>query len=154
MESNPRHNTADIVGEEKKGGAAEDYHRFMLMKEKIKLMKSTSAAPEDVAAKKILGHMSEKEVIELGILERLNDITESSPEWSQVSELTGSEDRFTMARILAESVYQKAKKEKIMSFYTQSKTDLDTTLEGYVNSGYKARTGKTAAASVSPSIWS
>ena len=104
----------DVVS--KKGGsAAEDYYRYMLLKAKV------DAGSAD---KKLLKFQSEKETIELSILTNLMDITESSPEFSQVVDITGSRDRYEQARILAEVVYDKARAEQILSWYTPDKASL------------------------------
>jgi hypothetical protein len=73
---------------------------------------------------KLLKFQSEKEEIELSILTNLMDITESSPEFSQVVDITGSRDRYEQARILAEVVYDKARAEQILSWYTPGKDSL------------------------------
>jgi hypothetical protein len=93
------------------GSAQEQYYRFMLMKEK-------AAAKNDTNLPKYLRATSEVEDIEVGILEKLVKITESSPEFAQIVSLTGSEDRFEQARILAKHVYDKVQAEQILSFYT------------------------------------
>ena len=109
----------DVVS--KKGGsAAEDYYRYMLLKAKV------DAGSAD---KKLLKFQSEKETIELSILTNLMDITESSPEFSQVVDITGSRDRYEQARILAEVVYDKARAEQILSWYTPNKTSCSYKLQ-------------------------
>jgi hypothetical protein len=97
------------------GSAQERYYSYMLMKEKL----GTSDRSE-----KILKSLSEKEEIEQQILEKLAGIKESSPEFSQVSEITGSTDKFEMARELASLVYDKTRAEQILSFYTPSASAL------------------------------
>jgi len=104
----------DIVS--KKGGsAAEDYYRYMLLKEKVK---------NGLGDESLLTFQSEKEAIEMSILSNLLNITESSPEFSQVVDITGSRDRYEQARILAEVVYDKARAEQILSWYTPGKDSL------------------------------
>jgi hypothetical protein len=96
------------------GSAQERYFNYMLMKEKLK-------AGVDVPAgrgRRIVASLSEKEEIEQQILDKLTGIKESSPEFSQVSEITGSTDKFEMARELASLVYDKTRAEQILSFYT------------------------------------
>lgn len=98
------------------GSAQERYFNYMLMKEKLK--KGSDVA--DARGKKIVASLSEKEEIEQQILEKLVDIKESSPEFAQVSEITGSTDKFEMARELASLVYDKTRAEQILAFYTPS----------------------------------
>lgn len=93
------------------GSAQEQYYRYMLMKEK-------EAAKKDSDLPAYLKATSEVEDIETGILEKLVKITESSPEFAQVRSLTGTDDRFEQARILANAVYSKIQAEQILSFYT------------------------------------
>jgi len=59
-----------------KGSPAEEYYKYMLMKEKLSVRSDTTLSTE---AKKLLGHQSEREEIEMMILQQLTDITESSP---------------------------------------------------------------------------
>jgi hypothetical protein len=104
----------DVVSK-KSGSAAEEYYRYMLLKAKVE------AGSADA---KLLKFQSEKEAIELSILTNLLDITESSPEFSQVVDITGSRDRYEQARILSEVVYDKARAEQILSWYTPDKKSL------------------------------
>ena len=99
--------------------AAERYYNYMLMKEKLSANAQTKARGD-----KIIASLSEKEEIEQQILVKLVGIKESSPEFSQVSEITGSTDKFEMARELASLVYDKTRAEQILSFYTPSQTAL------------------------------
>lgn len=82
------------------------------------LMKEKEAAKKNSELPAYLKATSEVEEIEIGILEKLVKITESSPEFEQVKAITGSSDRFEQARILAKAVYDKVQAEQIMSFYT------------------------------------
>ena len=122
----------DVVS--KKGGsAAEDYYRYMLLKAKVE------AGSADA---KLLKFQSEKETIELSILTNLMDITESSPEFSQVVDITGSRDRYEQARILAEVVYDKARAEQILSWYTPNKTSLTDHFTARTNKAVSIRSNK------------
>lgn len=98
--------------------AQDRYFNYMLMKAKLE------ASPVAGRANKIISSLSEKEEIEQQILEKLVGIKESSPEFSQVSEITGSTDKFEMARELASLVYDKTRAEQILSFYTPPPEDL------------------------------
>lgn len=98
--------------------AQDRYFNYMLMKAKLE------ASPVAGRANKIISSLSEKEEIEQQILYKLTGIKESSPEFSQVSEITGSTDKFEMARELASLVYDKTRAEQILSFYTPSQTAL------------------------------
>lgn len=102
--------------------AQERYFNYMLMKEKLKGGKAEIEA--NTRASRIIGSLSEKEEIEQQILDKLTGIKESSPEFSQVSEITGSTDKFEMARELASLVYDKTRAEQILSFYTPSPQEL------------------------------
>lgn len=101
------------------GSAQERYYNYMLMKAKLEAVPN-----QEARAAKIIGSLSEKEEIEQQILYKLTGIKESSPEFSQVSEITGSTDKFEMARELASLVYDKTRAEQILSFYTPSQTAL------------------------------
>jgi hypothetical protein len=115
--------------------AQERYFNYMLMKEKLKKGGETL----NDRGKAIIGSLSEKEEIEQQILEKLVDIKESSPEFSQVSEITGSTDKFEMARELASLVYDKTRAEQILSFYTPSSDKLKTQFYASQATSAKAR---------------
>lgn len=110
--------------------ASERYYNYMLMKEKL-------AGVDD--SEKVLKSRSEKEEIEYQILVKLAGIKESSPEFSQVSEITGSTDKFEMARELASLVYDKTRAEQILSFYTPSKKALEAQFFASQASSAKSR---------------
>lgn len=103
------------------GGAAEEYYKFALLKAKADAL----SGDEKARASRILGAQSEREVIELQVLDKLVKLGESSPEFSQVAEITGSREKFEMARVLAEIVYDKARAESILGFYTPTKASLN-----------------------------
>lgn len=129
------------------GGAADEYYKYMLLKAKAE-------GNSDGRLTNILKSRSEREEIEVAILDKLVNIGESSPEFSQVAEITGSRDKFEMARILAEIVYDKARAEQILQFYTPNKTDLTNhflkrTAESFAVRG-EALTGALVGSATSP----
>ena len=136
--------TGDLIGHTgnhsaTNGSAQEQYYRYMLMKEKL-------GGKGDA----ILKATSEREDIEVQILQKLVNITESTPEFAQIVSITGSSDRFEQARILAESVYDKIRAEQVLSFYTPSKAVLEAnfynkTLASAQDRVDKVNAGKTAA---------
>jgi hypothetical protein len=103
------------------GSAAEQYYKYMLMKEKFKVATESGLSAEQ---KKLLGHTSEREAIEMMILQTLTDITESSPEFAQVVDMTGTKDRYKQAEKLAADVYDKVRAENILKLYTPSHDEL------------------------------
>jgi hypothetical protein len=116
------------------GSAADQYYKYMLMKEKLSV--ANSDLPAD--AKKLLGHKSEREEIEMLILQKLTDITESSPEFAQVVDMTGTKDRYKQAEKLAADVYDKIRAQQILEQYTPT----EAVLKGH----FKARTLPSALA--------
>lgn len=141
IQSTPNTNTGDVVGTQRNASPSDAYYRFRLMEQKLRLVSSTDA--KDAKVKEVLGQMSEREAIELGILQKLMKIKESSPEFAQVVDITGTEDRFLQAEKLADAVYKKARAEKILSFYTPTKADLDTYIGNAVDTGNAERKSKT-----------
>ena len=125
--------TGDIVSA-KKGSAAEEYYRYMLLKEKLAVLKDSESNP-------LLKVQSEREAIEMSILGNLISITESSPEFSQVVDITGSRDRYEQARILSEVVYDKARAEQILSWYVPSVDSLKGHFKSRIDQTTKARAG-------------
>jgi hypothetical protein len=117
MDAGEGKQTGDIVSS-KKTSAQEEYYRYMLLEAKLKNLK-------DGASDDLLKVQSEREVIEMNILRKLMGITESSPEFSQVVDITGSRDRYEQARILSEVVYDKVRAETILSFYTPEKAGME-----------------------------
>jgi hypothetical protein len=129
------------------GSAQERYYNFMLMKAKLEVSGADAARQ-----KKLIGSLSEKEEIEQEILMKLSEIKESSPEFAQVSEITGSTDKFEMARELASLVYDKARAENILSFYTPGRTKLDETFLRSQASSSKARLASLSAGAAGGSV--
>lgn len=91
----------------------DEYFRFMLLKEKL------GTGNDDILKAK-----SEQDEVEIQILKKLVKVRESTPEWNQVVDLTGSRNRYEQARILAEIAYEKQKAEKILGFYVPNSTQL------------------------------
>lgn len=118
MDSGEGKQTGDIVSS-KKASAQEEYYRYMLLEAKLKNLKAGDSVDD------LLKVQSEREVIEMSILRKLMNITESSPEFSQVVDITGSRDRYEQARILSEVVYDKVRAETILSFYTPEKVGME-----------------------------
>ena len=127
--------TGDIVSANK-GSAQESYYRFMLLKEKL--------AAQSGNADELLRVQSEREKIEMDILRNLIKITESSPEFSQVVDITGSRDRYEQARILSEVVYDKVRAETILGFYTPDKSFLQNHFDTRTTESLSVRQAATA----------
>ena len=122
----------DIVSKVK-SSAQEEYYRYMLLEAKLKNIKAGDGAD------KLLTVQSEREKIEMDILRNLIQITESSPEFSQVVDITGSRDRYEQARLLSEIVYDKVRSERILSFYTPSKDSMVGYFDERTNDALKVR---------------
>ena len=136
--------TGDIVSSKK--SSQEEYYKYKLLEAKLK-----NAA--DPAADELLKVQSEREAIELSILRNLVEITESSPEFAQITDITGSRDRYEQARILSEVVYDKVRAEQILGFYTPGQDALKkhfidrTDKAAALRAGGKASMNATLAAS-------
>lgn len=111
------------------GSAQDEYFKYKLLKEKLKLSRGDGNIinPQGL---RILKATSEKDEIELQILEKLTNITESSPEFAQVVDITGTKDRYEQAKRLAETVYDRVRSEQVLSMYTPSLA----TLQGHFKS--------------------
>ena len=107
----------------------DEYFRYMLMKEKL--------GPKS----DILRARSEQDDVEIQILQKLIGIRESTAEWNQVVDLTGSKNRFEQARVLAEIAYEKEKAEKLLSFYVPSKESLARVFKRTNDSAIALRSG-------------
>ena len=94
--------------------AAHDYFSFMLLKEKLKAQN----VPEDSDLfKRVVGSRSEKEALELHILSVIQgpEYGESSANFSQLVDLTGSRDKIQQAKFLAEKVYEREATKMILN---------------------------------------
>ena len=131
--------TGDVVSA-KKGSAQEEYYKYMLLKEKLK--QSGEGEGDGGFKHPLLQVQSEREAIEMQILKKLITITESSPEFSQVADITGSRDRYEQARILSEVVYDKVRAEAILGFYTPDKDVLQNHFVERTLKSSEGRTGK------------
>lgn len=110
----------------------DEYFRYMLMKAKLESV--TGGAD-------ILNARSEQDEVEIEILKKLVNIRESTAEWNQVVDLTGSKNRFEQARILAEIAYEKEKAEQVLSFYVPTKPQLATIFKSTNDSALALRAG-------------
>jgi hypothetical protein len=125
--------TGDIVSS-KKASAQEEYYRYKLLEAKLRNTADAQADP-------LLKVQSEREAIEMSILRNLIDITESSPEFSQVADITGSRDRYEQARVLSEVVYDKVRAESILNFYTPSRETLAAHFNSRTSKSLASRSG-------------
>lgn len=131
MDSGLGKQTGDIVSS--KHSSQEEYYKYMLLKAKLEARENPGAHP-------LLQVRSEKEDIEFSILDNLIHITESSPEFSQIVDITGSRDRYEQARILAEVVYDKVRAEQILGFYTPDRNTLSAHFTARTNKATAQRT--------------
>ena len=139
MDAGEGRQSGDIVSA-KKSSAQEEYYRYMLLQAKLQNLNPADGRAVDP----LLTAQSEREVIELSILRKLMGITESSPEFSQVVDITGSRDRYEQARILSEVVYDKVRAETILSFYTPEKTSMETYFRDATKASMSGRLQKMA----------
>ena len=131
---------ADVVNGTKydnHGSAAEEYYRYQLLKLKL---------GDRRGADTILHATSEKEEIEYRILLKISALTESSPEFAQVVDLTGTRDKFEMARRLAETVYDKVRAEQILGWYTPDKESLKSHFNDRIRGATQLRVRNAVAA--------
>lgn len=124
----------------KAGSAQERYYRHMLLKEKL----SDGEGKVSGENLKILQNKSERERIEIEILRDIMTYKESSPEFSQLVDLTGSRDVYAQAQFLAETVYDKMRAEEILGFYTPSKDTLRANFAMNTGAAIKKRADKVA----------
>lgn len=94
--------------------ASHDYYSFMLLKEKLK---AQGVAEDSPLFKRVVGSRSEKEALELHILAVIQgeDYGESSANFSQLVDLTGTRDKIAQAKFLAEKVYEREATKMILN---------------------------------------
>jgi len=122
--------TGDIVSS--KRSSQEEYYRYKLLEAKLDNASNPNADP-------LLKVQSEREAIEITILRNLVSITESSPEFAQIVDITGSRDRYEQARILSEVVYDKVRAEQILGFYTPDRASLEQHFNNRTSKAYETR---------------
>jgi len=94
--------------------AAHNYYSFMLLKEKLKAQGVREGS--DLYSR-VVGSRSEKEALELHILSIIQGegYGESSANYSQLVDLTGTRDKISMAKFLAEKVYEREATKMILN---------------------------------------
>ena len=147
---NPSHvqSEGDVVkrGERRAGPSAqEQLARWELMEKKLTLTSASSRA--DARTKAILGNMSEIETIRLEVLEDIIGYKESTPEFAQLYNLTGSKDPYEQADWLAEKIYEQQRAESIMAIYTPGKKSVQEKFIKATTDGLTKRQGKLTAIS-------
>jgi hypothetical protein len=92
--------------------AAHQYYSYRLLEAKL----LNQGVHEDVR-KRVLGARSEKEALELHILTVIQGDAygESSANYSQLVDLTGTRDKISMAKFLAEKVYEREATKMILN---------------------------------------
>ena len=115
--------------------------RFQLLKAKLEAQDAQAGSK----VKKILGNMTELEQVALDCYETLSNFNESSPEFAQIFNLTGTKNRFKQAQYLAERVYEQTRSDLIMSLYTPDKLKMRTAFIENTKKSLVARAGKLSA---------
>lgn len=115
-------NDAITGGSTQVGSTAEQYYRWMLMKEKLSLADDKGASDK---AKKILGTYSEEERIREKVLTKCLSIMESSPEYDSMVALAGGQtDRYKIADIISNAIWEKTLAEQKLSMFAPTKDEL------------------------------
>jgi hypothetical protein len=92
----------------------DEYFKYQLLKEKL-----------EGKADLFLKAQSEQDQVMIKILNKISQVGESTPEFSQLVEMTGTRNRMLQAEKLAALVYEKEKAEKILSFYAPSASEVE-----------------------------
>jgi len=124
-----------------RGSAAEKYYEYMLLKEKLGT--TANAQTRD----KILGSTSEKDAIKVKVLEKIIVLPESSPEFSQLVSITGTEDKFQQAEWIADRVYDKVVAKNVLAYYAPEDRVFD---EAWSRNAQKALQGRLEATRNAP----
>ena len=135
--------TGDVVSS--KSSSQDEYYKYRLLEAKLKNTADPSVDP-------LLKVQSEREAIEISILRNLVDITESSPEFAQITDITGSRDRYEQARILSEVVYDKVRAEAILGFYTPDGSSLKKHFKDRTDHSLKTRVEGAGQAKMSANL--
>ena len=136
------HSEGDVIkrAEHHAGSSAqEQLARWQLMSNKLSIANAPGAS--DIA-KRILGNMSEVEELRLQILDDIIDYKESTPEFAQLYNLTGSKDPYEQADWLAEKIYEQQRAESIMAIYTPGKKSVQAKFIKATEAGLAKRHGK------------
>jgi hypothetical protein len=122
--------------------AAHNYYSFMLLKEKLK---AQGVAEDSAYFKKVVGARSEKEALELHILGVIqgDGYGESTANYSQLVDLTGTRDKIAMAKFLAEKVYEREATKMILNrFAPPPGVNNSDPVSGQPLSGFQAMINK------------
>lgn len=96
--------------------AQEELARFQLLKEKLK-----ARSDKDETVQKVLGQLSDEELVALQVLENINAYPEASPEASQLYMLTGTKDRFAQAQWFSKHVIEQERARQALTLYGPNK---------------------------------
>ena len=133
--------TQSAVGAGEKASYTEKLARFQLLNLKMQARGATEAE-----IKGTLGNMSELEQINAKVLKEISKYSESTPEFAQLYNMTGSKDRFEQCEWLSEKIYEQTRSEAIMSFYTPDKAEIRETFYNNTLAGIDARGAKVRGA--------
>ena len=106
--------------------ASHDYYSFMLLKEKLAAQGIRNEGATAPIYNRLVGARSEKEALELHILSVIQgpEYGESSANFSQLVDLTGSRDKISQAKFLAEKVHEREATKMILNRFAPPPTAL------------------------------
>jgi len=126
------HQEGDALGPRKRS-AQEELAEFQLLKEKMTIR--ASGATDQI--KRILGAMSEVEVLTLEIAEKLSTdpvYTQSSADYQELVRFTGQESYIGIAKFLADQIYEVKRGQFLFSKFDQN-ADIRTLKGARTNPG-------------------
>jgi len=116
------HQEGDALSGRNKKSAQEELAEFQLLKEKMLIRNDPNASD---SVKRVLGAMSEIEILTLSIADKLSDdvkYTQSSPYYTELSQLSGETSYIGMARYLATKIYEQKRGQKLIAEFSGDET--------------------------------
>ena len=119
------HQEGDAFAPHKKS-AQEELAEFQLLKEKM-MIRSLPDSQISASARRVLGAMSEVELLQMSIAEKLStdpDYSQSTAEYEQLVRVTGATSYIGMAKYLANEIYEIKRGQYLLGKFSK-----DTTIE-------------------------
>jgi len=139
-------NDAITGGSTQSGGTAEQYYRWMLMKEKLSLQDGIPGrvkSGDPTSVQMILGTLSEEEKIRDIILKKVLLVKESTAEYDSMVALAGGiTDRYRIADKIASAVWEKTLAKQKLSMFAPTKAELSDLYDTSEASAMHIRLGR------------
>ena len=125
------HQESDALSAPRKRSAQEELAAFQLLKEKM-IIRSMPRGSIDEGARKVLGAMSEIELLTMKIAEKLSTdaaYSQSTAKYEQLARATGETEYIAMARYLANQIYEIKRGQMLLNEFSEGSNITDLAAE-------------------------